>query len=1309
MGYRQQNIMTVICLCVLLCIAETVRASVVISQILYDSPYNEQITKYPYSDGEFVELYNAGTEDTDLTGWQLWGGGITERYSFPEQTILPAGGYLAVAFHNDYSDPSFHLANYSRKYKHCRQYPVLEQKVLILSNTGELLSLRNAQSEIVDSIRYKKQKAALNADSIPYMECKSLHRTAIRQDIQGNIQNTMDDWEIRLVDFGGTIPAEQAYIAEDTYHYTENIADNNYRISVMPLDEATQIQITNGNVSGQENARLQIHYTYYNGLGKSIENIQHKITPQGKDIVALTQYNAAGLVIQTWLPTPVNGTGYVPPADIQDLAQGFYNDHAPYNQTTYEPSPLNKQTAITQAGIIYQAHPAIKTDATNAANEVIRFEVSIRGLEKKGYYAANSLYKTIQTDEDGKEIVIYTDLLGRTIMQQTGTDNRTYYVNDTYNRLCYVLPGNTAETLPDGQIEDNQQQLRQYGYVYRYDTQDRMIYKRIPGCEPVYMVYDKGGKLVLTQDGNQRTQNRWTYMAYDAIDRPIYTAEITLQSVNTEQLKRDYLCDTTDTQSEIGYTNRHFADVPLRWLTVNYYDDYDFLQQSYQDTVQALMYADQQGYDTRYTNARGMLTGQRVYSLTDSNQYDISALYYDRKGQIVQSRSTTPMGNVVHYYAYHHDGTIRQEKTEQGGHTEQYRYMYDFAGRPTKTIYQIDDRQPVVLAAYGYDELGQPITKLRHNGTDREMYQYDMRGQLTAIQSGDFAEKLYYADSLPSNASACYNGNLSANAIEQDGHTLDNRYRYDTQNRLTMSALQKEEKISPSETFEYDPLGNIMQLKRYEDDALIDDLTMYYDGNRLTDVRDDAGCKDMYATKEYEDKSDLPNAMQYDSNGNLTKDNDRQIDTIYYNLLNLPEKICFANGNRTEYQYSTDRQKQEAYYRTMAEQLVVGDDSINGRYIAEEMEIWYSGNREKYRVRGQDSVWRWYKEIVYNDEGYTEFALNDTIVTDMQQYYYRKDHVGNIVAVWNATKEETPQRTFYYASGLPMKISTGQDLQTRKYGGKEFDEMHGLNEYDSEARRYYPAICRTTTIDPLCEKYYSASPYAWCGNNPVNAIDPNGKKWFYYPWGPGAGDHRKEFFWEDEDFIYKTLEDGSQTKIEGYDAIVVFEGYYDEKLGNGNNLWGEGAKLATAIVYGPKGEDDIAFYDAFTMSSDYETYGAIDNGEYDVYNKTNVKGPLGSHFSVNNGNPVDCLDGINPSPIHPYSSTQKNAIWIHRSNRNGDMLPSKDGVFHPISTGCLIIAPTRYNSKNQVQKSGWDQFVNQIGNIDKFKLILQRR
>lgn len=57
--------------------------------------------------------------------------------------------------------------------------------------------------------------------------------------------------------------------------------------------------------------------------------------------------------------------------------------------------------------------------------------------------------------------------------------------------------------------------------------------------------------------------------------------------------------------------------------------------------------------------------------------------------------------------------------------------------------------------------------------------------------------------------------------------------------------------------------------------------------------------------------------------------------------------------------------------------------------------------------------------------------------------------------------------------------------------------MHGLDEYDSEARWYYPAIMRTTTMDPLCEKYYSTSPYAWCGNNPVNLVDPDGRDWYF--------------------------------------------------------------------------------------------------------------------------------------------------------------------------------------------------------------------
>ena len=39
---------------------------------------------------------------------------------------------------------------------------------------------------------------------------------------------------------------------------------------------------------------------------------------------------------------------------------------------------------------------------------------------------------------------------------------------------------------------------------------------------------------------------------------------------------------------------------------------------------------------------------------------------------------------------------------------------------------------------------------------------------------------------------------------------------------------------------------------------------------------------------------------------------------------------------------------------------------------------------------------------------------------------------------------------------------------------------------------YHPAIGRFTTMDPLCEKYYSVSPYAYCNNNPMNLVDPEG-------------------------------------------------------------------------------------------------------------------------------------------------------------------------------------------------------------------------
>ena len=72
--------------------------------------------------------------------------------------------------------------------------------------------------------------------------------------------------------------------------------------------------------------------------------------------------------------------------------------------------------------------------------------------------------------------------------------------------------------------------------------------------------------------------------------------------------------------------------------------------------------------------------------------------------------------------------------------------------------------------------------------------------------------------------------------------------------------------------------------------------------------------------------------------------------------------------------------------------------------------------------------------------------------------------------------------------------STDSNVQSYKYNGKEFDRMHGLNTYDYGARQYNPVTARCDRVDPLSEKYYAISPYAYCENNPVNTIDPDGNK-----------------------------------------------------------------------------------------------------------------------------------------------------------------------------------------------------------------------
>jgi RHS repeat-associated protein len=130
------------------------------------------------------------------------------------------------------------------------------------------------------------------------------------------------------------------------------------------------------------------------------------------------------------------------------------------------------------------------------------------------------------------------------------------------------------------------------------------------------------------------------------------------------------------------------------------------------------------------------------------------------------------------------------------------------------------------------------------------------------------------------------------------------------------------------------------------------------------------------------------------------------------------------------------------------------------------------------------------------DGGYAQASVASATTDNFAFYYYNQDHLGNIREVVDASGNIL-QVTNYYPFGTPYFDSSSTknaDMQPYKYNGKELDRMHGLDAYDYGARQYDPILARWDRIDPLCEKYYNISPYAYCANNPVKYIDPDGRK-----------------------------------------------------------------------------------------------------------------------------------------------------------------------------------------------------------------------
>ncbi len=107
------------------------------------------------------------------------------------------------------------------------------------------------------------------------------------------------------------------------------------------------------------------------------------------------------------------------------------------------------------------------------------------------------------------------------------------------------------------------------------------------------------------------------------------------------------------------------------------------------------------------------------------------------------------------------------------------------------------------------------------------------------------------------------------------------------------------------------------------------------------------------------------------------------------------------------------------------------------------------------------------------------------------QYYYHSDHLGSASYITNLDGEVV-QHVEYVPFGEVFIEERNNTWNTPYlFNGKELDEETGLYYYG--VRYYNPRISLWYGVDPLAEKYPGVSPFAYCVNNPIKYIDPDGR------------------------------------------------------------------------------------------------------------------------------------------------------------------------------------------------------------------------
>ena len=109
-----------------------------------------------------------------------------------------------------------------------------------------------------------------------------------------------------------------------------------------------------------------------------------------------------------------------------------------------------------------------------------------------------------------------------------------------------------------------------------------------------------------------------------------------------------------------------------------------------------------------------------------------------------------------------------------------------------------------------------------------------------------------------------------------------------------------------------------------------------------------------------------------------------------------------------------------------------------------------------------------------------------------ENYFYHPDHLGS--SSWITFSDgKAVEHLHYMPWGEDFVRQRSTDWHAMyTFSAKEKDTETGYSYFGS---RYYSSdLSIWLSVDPRAAKYPSLSPYAYCANNPVKLVDPNGEE-----------------------------------------------------------------------------------------------------------------------------------------------------------------------------------------------------------------------